>query len=318
MTKTAPPSPEHKPSGCQCDCKCHGKRANESSEDALKLLDKTIDPPTTPVKSKDDASDQLTPPRSDGSHSSRDSAIIKRRRLISFDSNTSEDLEGSATRKLNYESTLSSDVSSEGSIDDSKHGYEYEVARREIAKKLWKANYGDEDDRFIQATGPCKLYEFITYFDAVENEYVATPPWQLSEEASKELERNGKWKCRGTGRVRFIQDLEEGYNCGMIRMEMIQESTLNTMMCHELLQEPVLPMKSKKGTSYTWKCKDWAYRTMKRTFAIRFDDHMEAVKFKNLAEESKVNNCRVRSGLDVPDTKEVDELSNVLKRMCTM
>jgi hypothetical protein len=78
-------------------------------------------------------------------------------------------------------------------------------------------------------------------------------------------------------------------------------------------------MKSKTGTtSYTWKCKDWAYRTMIRTFAIRFDNHMEAVKFKSLVEHSKVNNCRVRSGLDVPDTKEVDELSAVLKRMCTM
>jgi hypothetical protein len=231
MTKIAPPSPNHKPAGCQCDCKCHGKRTNESSDDAPELLDETIDPPKTPVKSDGDAYALLTPPRSDGSHSTHDS--IKRRRLISFDSNTGEELEGSASRKLNYESTLPSDVS-EGSIDDGKDGYKYEVARSEIAKKLWKANYGDEDDRFVQATDPCKLYEFITYYDPI-----ATPPWELSEEGKKELESNGTWKYRGTGRVKFIQTLEEGYNCGMIRMEMLQDGTLNALMCHELLQEPV-------------------------------------------------------------------------------
>jgi len=77
-------------------------------------------------------------------------------------------------------------------------------------------------------------------------------------------------------------------------------------------------MASKKGKSYTWKCKDWAYRTMKRTFAIRFDDEMEAIKWKSLVEQSKVNNCRVRRGLDVPESKEVDELSTVLKKMSTM
>lgn len=80
----------------------------------------------------------------------------------------------------------------------------------------------------------------------------------------------------------------------------------------------MVPMASKKGKSYTWKCKDWAYRTMRRTFAIRFGDEFEAIKWKSLVEQSKMNNCRVRRGLDVPDTKDVDELSDVLKRMSTM
>jgi hypothetical protein len=57
---------------------------------------------------------------------------------------------------------------------------------------------------------------------------------------------------------------------------------------------------------------------MRRTFAIRFSDEMEAVKWKSLVEQSKVNNCRVRKGLDVPDNVTVDELSDVLKKMCTM
>ena len=57
---------------------------------------------------------------------------------------------------------------------------------------------------------------------------------------------------------------------------------------------------------------------MKRTFAIRFEDELEAVKWKNLVENSKTNNKNIRRGIDVPECKEVDELSTVLKRMCTM
>jgi hypothetical protein len=46
---------------------------------------------------------------------------------------------------------------------------------------------------------------------------------------------------------------------------------------------------------------------------------LEAFKWKSLVELSKVNNCRVRRGLDVPESKEVDdELSAILKRMSTM
>ena len=57
---------------------------------------------------------------------------------------------------------------------------------------------------------------------------------------------------------------------------------------------------------------------MPRTFAIRFSDEYEATKWKSLAEQSKVNNSRIRRGIDVPESKEVDDLSDVLRRMCTM
>lgn len=80
----------------------------------------------------------------------------------------------------------------------------------------------------------------------------------------------------------------------------------------------MIPISSKSGKSYTWKCKDWAYQTMQRTFAIRFCDEYEATKWKSLAEQSKVNNSRIRRGIDVPESKEVDDLSDVLRRMCTM
>ena len=64
-------------------------------------------------------------------------------------------------------------------------------------------------------------------------------------------------------------------------------------------------MPSKKGRAYTWRCKDWAYRTARRTFALRFGDDMEALTWKVWAEQSKTNNARVRQGLDVPDLQDV-------------
>jgi hypothetical protein len=125
---------------------------------------------------------------------------------------------------------------SEGSVDDFGD-FQYEEARRKTVKRLWEVTYGDEDDRLVQTTGHCKLYEFVTWFDVVKNQELSRPPWLLSEKEKESME--GKWKYRGTGQVKFIQTLEEGYNCGMIRMEMIHEGTLNTLMCHELLEEPV-------------------------------------------------------------------------------
>ena len=39
--------------------------------------------------------------------------------------------------------------------------------------------------------------------------------------------------------VQFIKCLEEGYNCGMIRMELTKNGTLDTLMRHELTHEEV-------------------------------------------------------------------------------
>jgi len=183
-------------------------------------------PPSTPTKHEDAL---RTPPRSDTS--SHESSTSKRRRLISFDR---DDWIGSA-RKLNYESMT------EGSVDDEEEDWQYEEARRRTVKKLWEVNYGDEDDRLIQTTGFCQLYEFVTWFDVVKSEMLSRPPWISSkkDDDDKEEKVEGKWKYRGKGQVKFVQTLEEGYNCGMIRMEMIRAGTLNTLMCHELLEESV-------------------------------------------------------------------------------
>lgn len=39
--------------------------------------------------------------------------------------------------------------------------------------------------------------------------------------------------------MKFIKCLQEGYNCGMIRMELTKNGTLETLMCHELTREEV-------------------------------------------------------------------------------
>jgi len=80
-------------------------------------------------------------------------------------------------------------------------------------------------------------------------------------------------------------------------------------------------MPAKKGKAYTWiSKKDWAYGiTASRTFAIRFDDDMEALKWKTQLEQSKANNCRVRKGLDVPDVSAaVDDVCSTFGNLSTM
>lgn len=77
-------------------------------------------------------------------------------------------------------------------------------------------------------------------------------------------------------------------------------------------------MPSKKGKAYTWRCKDWAYFNTVRTFALRFDDDMDALKWKAQVEQSKINNCRVRRGLDIPDLSAVDDICSTFKNMSTV
>ena len=99
--------------------------------------------------------------------------------------------------------------------------------------------------------------------------------------------------------------MQEGYNCGMIRMELTKSGTVETLMCHELTFEEVLPMPSKKGKAYTWRTKDWAYRTARRTFALRFEKDIDALQWKTQVEETKANNSNVRKGVGVPDLEDV-------------
>jgi len=77
-------------------------------------------------------------------------------------------------------------------------------------------------------------------------------------------------------------------------------------------------MNSSRGKAYTWICKDWAYKTTKKTFAIRFDDHLQALEWKQMFEQSKVNNCNVRrGGVGVPDAAAVDDVTTTFKTLST-
>lgn len=75
---------------------------------------------------------------------------------------------------------------------------------------------------------------------------------------------------------------------------------------------------SKRGKSYTWRTKDWAYLQTTRTFAIRFDCDLDALQWKTQLEQSKINNCRVRRGLDVPDVEAaVDDVCSTFGKLRT-
>ena len=79
-------------------------------------------------------------------------------------------------------------------------------------------------------------------------------------------------------------------------------------------------MNSKKGKAYTWfSNKDWAYyKTAKKTFAIRFDDRLQALEWKQMFESSKANNCNVRRGVGVPDAAAVDDVCNNFNNLGTV
>ena len=74
----------------------------------------------------------------------------------------------------------------------------------------------------------------------------------------------------------------------------------------------------KKGNAYTWRCKDWASSTTVKTFALRFSDGIEGVNFKTQLESSKLNNCRVRRGLDIPDVSAVDDICSSFQNSTTL
>ena len=74
----------------------------------------------------------------------------------------------------------------------------------------------------------------------------------------------------------------------------------------------------KKGHAYTWRCKDWASSTTVKTFAVRFINGMDALNFKSQLESSKLNNCRVRRGLDIPDVHAVDDICSSFQNSTTL
>lgn len=300
------------------ECISHGV-ANSDDATVEAARSNSVTPTKTVV------SDDITPPAS--KCSVRPTSSCKRRRLDSNEENIevsrNQSLYGGSARKLNYE-TNDSDASDDS--DDDGESVGHELAQARLLKRIRSINCEDEDgDQLLHTSAFAKLFEYIKpgCYDVDAKRFV--------EPSSSE----GSWKYRGRGSIKFIKCMEEGYNLGMIRLEMIKPGTLEAILRHELTHEEVrtmflllrrthflyslkqtaclfplqvVPMPSKKGKSYTWIAKDWAFNTSRRTFAIRFDDDLQALEWKTRVEQSKVNNQRVRRGLDIPDLSALDDV----------
>lgn len=135
----------------------------------------------------------------------------------------------------------------ESDTDEDEDSLEEEATQLQneiILKKLQRVNGEGDEVQLLHTSSQAKLFEYV-----------------------KEDNDEGTWKYRGEGQVKFIRCLEEGYNRGMIRMELTKNCTLEILMCHEVTHEDAMPMNSNRGKAYTWICKDWAYNTTKKTFA---------------------------------------------------
>lgn len=259
-----------------------------------------------------------TPPKSASSCRGDPPSSCKRRRLASEDDENigetpTNGFISSSARKLNYEKN-ESDTSDDSDDEDPIDREIVQMRQESILKKIQRLNYDDGDGQLLHTSASAKIFEFVKDSDIIAKTS-NTPSSDDDKSDSKAFE--GAWVYLGSGVVNFIKCLEEGYNCGMIRMELTKNGTLETLMCHELTLEEVVPMASKKGKAYTWRCKDFAIRFTTRTFAIRFDDDMDALKWKTQAEQSKTNNRRVRRGLDIPDLSVVDSVCSNFQNMST-
>lgn len=212
--------------------------------------------PSTPNKSKrvnhEDADDDASP-RSASCPRRVSTNSCKRRRLVTADDeNVGNDKSATygsvgSARKLNYEPSSSSDTDSDNDEPTAEEEQKMQFDQQVLLRKIRRLHYGDEGDQLLHTSSFCKLFEYVKYYDVVANKWISTPPQcqrpspgcEKDRDKSKETGMEGKWKYRGSGFVKFIKCLEEGYNCGMIRMELTLNGALETLMCHELTNEEV-------------------------------------------------------------------------------
>lgn len=233
----------------------------------------------------------------------------KRRRIIAgrADESDGKDANDSTTNIIirGRTSSVGGSTAASTAASDTDEGEEDPLAEEEsqlqneiILKKWQRANGEGDEDQLLHTSSRAKLFEYV--------------------KSNDEGGEDGTWTFRGEGQVKFIRCLEEGYNRGMIRMELTKNFTLETLMCHEITTEEAMPMNSKKGKAYTWfSNKDWAYKTSKKTFAIRFDDSLQALEWKQMFESSKANNCNVRRGVGVPDEAAVEDVCSNFNNLGT-
>ena len=154
----------------------------------------------------------------------------KRRRIIAgrADESDGKDADDSTTNIINRGRTSSVGGSTAASTaaSDTDEGEEDPLAEEEsqlqneiILKKWQRANGEGDEDQLLHTSSRAKLFEYVKSNDGDGED--------------------GTWTFRGEGQVKFIRCLEEGYNRGMIRMELTKNFTLETLMCHEITTEDV-------------------------------------------------------------------------------
>mmetsp|Transcript_21446 Transcript_21446/g.33676 ORF Transcript_21446/g.33676 Transcript_21446/m.33676 type:complete len:250 (-) Transcript_21446:2077-2826(-) len=230
----------------------------------------------------------------------------KRRRIVCSDEDAKKE-DGNTTHQTNTDeqrnraesvaSTAATNPESDTDEDEDPLAEEATQLQNEIVlKKLQRVNGEGDEVQLLHTSSRAKLFEYVK---------------------GGEDNDEGTWAYRGEGQVKFIRCLEEGYNRGMIRMELTKNCTLEILMCHEVTHEDAMSMNSNRGKAYTWICKDWAYDATKKTFAIRFDDSMQALEWKQMFEQSKINNCNVRRGVGIPNAAAVDDVTSTFKSLST-
>lgn len=220
---------------CKCGCVCHASSRACSDATSSDLRSTTPAPPK--MRECDEA---VTPPRSAGSRRDLNSSC-KRRRLASDDENIDDkSTDGlGAVRKLIYEKN-DSDSSDDFDDEDLWEKEKMEFLQERILMQMKRVNCEYDEDQLLHTASSAKLFEFVTWCDVVEGKWYDGVDKEWVTCAIEERgDVKGQWVCRGVGCCKFIKCLEEGYNCGMIRLELTKNGTLETLMRHELTNEEV-------------------------------------------------------------------------------
>ncbi len=132
-------------------------------------------------------------------------------------SNTNTDEQ--RNRAESVASTAATNPESDTDEDEDPLAEEATQLQNEIVlKKLQRVNGEGDEVQLLHTSSRAKLFEYVK---------------------GGEDNDEGTWAYRGEGQVKFIRCLEEGYNRGMIRMELTKNCTLEILMCHEVTHEDV-------------------------------------------------------------------------------
>lgn len=162
----------------------------------------------------------------------------KRRRIVCSDDGAKEDdnpthlttnntdEQGNRNRTDSVASTAATNPESDTDDDDDSLAEEENQLQKEIIlKKLQRVNGEGDEVQLLHTSSRAKLFEYV-------------------KKDNDGNDDEGTWAYRGEGQVKFIKCLEEGYNRGMVRMELTKNCTLEILMCHEVTHEDVSPIAS--------------------------------------------------------------------------